>query len=181
MDYYKHGREGKGRKKKDTKPYRLVKGTRVTSLIFTLVATFIASNIAIFAANTYYNLDTSEIVVDEIQRVTNAIRATGGLIVGGGAAQNPAAGVAFEVAGTQNILFSTSGTIKQTGTGAVEFGGKVGIGGPAPTYEFQVTDTGGTPDGIVASFGGRVIGADAVANNEFVTLSQVTDGGGGGG
>jgi len=178
MKYFKRWKGGRERKTKERKQYRLVKGTRVASLIFTLVATFIASNIAIFAANTYYNLDTGEIVVDEIQRVTNAIRATGGLIVGGGATVDPAAGVAFEVAGTENILFSTSGTITQTGTGAVEFTGDVGIGGPATTYEFEVTD--GDADNVVASFGGRVIGVDAVNPTDFVTLQQLTSGSGGG-
>jgi hypothetical protein len=145
--------------------------------VFTLLATFIASNIAIFAANTYYNLDTGEIVVNEIQRVTDAIRATGGLIVGGTAGQDPT-GI-FEVAGTGNITFSTSGTITQTGTGAVQFGGDVGIGGPASNYEFEVTD--GDANSIVAQFHGRVIGAAAVNDTEFVTLGQLTDGGGGGG
>jgi hypothetical protein len=174
MKQTKHSKEKNSRKKHV--PYKLVPGTRVASLVFTLIATFIASNIAILAANTYYNLDTGEIVVNEVQRVTSAIRATGGLIVGGTATQSPTAGVAFEVTGTENILFSTSGTILQSGTGAVRFNGKLGLGMNATTYEFEVADSGGTPDGIVASFGGRVIGANAVSTNEFVTLGQITGG-----
>lgn len=118
--------------------YRLLRGTRALSVVFTLLATFIATNIAIFAANTYYNLDTGEVVVNEIQRVTNAIRATGGLIVGGTAVQDPTSG-----------------------------------------YELEVVDTSG--NGIVALFGGRVVGSNAVANNEFVTLGQLLGSGGGDG
>lgn len=118
--------------------YRLLRGTRALSVVFTLLATFIATNIAIFAANTYYNLDTGEIVVNEVQRVTNAIRATGGLIVGGTAVQDPTTG-----------------------------------------YELEVVDTSG--NGVVALFGGRVVGSNAVANNEFVTLGQLLGGGGDGG
>ncbi|MDL2342454.1 MAG: right-handed parallel beta-helix repeat-containing protein, partial [Patescibacteria group bacterium] len=48
--------------------------------------------------------------------------------------------------------------------------GNVGIGTNAPAYQFDVQ--GGT--GIVGQFSGRVIGGNAVANNEFATLGQVT-------
>jgi hypothetical protein len=127
--------------------YKLVRGTRTTSLVFTLLATFIATNMAIFAANTYFNLDTGEVVVEEVQRVTNVIRATGGMIVGGTATQSPLAGVALEVAGTQNILFSTSGTIQQTGTGTVSFMGNVGLGTTTPAQRLSVAGTLGILEG----------------------------------
>lgn len=153
--------------------YKLMRGTRALSILFTLITTFVASGVAIFAANTYYNLDTSEIVVEEVQRVTQAIRATSGIIIGGTDGQDPTAGATLEVA-SGDVLFSTSGTITQSGSGAVEFSGDVGIGGAAATYEFEVTD--GDADSIVANFGGRVIGAEAVNSDEFITLSQVTSG-----
>ncbi|MDL2342456.1 MAG: hypothetical protein QFB87_05265 [Patescibacteria group bacterium] len=57
--------------------------------------------------------------------------------------------------------------------GSVNFqatGGNVGIGTSGPAYKLDVQ--GGT--GIVGQFSGRVIGGNAVANNEFATLGQVT-------
>src|SRR5690606_20383876 len=137
MKFFKHGKGRRTRNDREKRsPYKLVRGTRAASLVFTLLATFIASNIAIFAANTYYNLDTGEIVVNEIQRVTQAIRATTGIIIGGSDGQDLDPGVTLEVA-SGNVLFSGAGTITQTGTGAVQFMGKTGIGGPAATYEFE--------------------------------------------
>ncbi len=59
----------------------------------------------LFGASTYYNIDTNEIIVENIQRVTNTIRATAGLIVGGGATDSPTAGYGFEVA--TSTLFSS--------------------------------------------------------------------------
>jgi len=137
----------RGSPEKTERGYKLIRGTRATSLVFTLLATFIATNIAIFAANTYFNLDTGEVVVEEVQRVTNVIRATGGMIVGGTATQSPLAGVALEVAGTQNILFSTSGTIQQTGTGVVSFTGNVGLGTTTPAQRLAVAGTLGILEG----------------------------------
>jgi len=52
--------------------------------------------------------------------------------------------------------------------------GNVGIGTTSPFYTLDVS--GGT--GIVAQFSGRVIGADAVNTNEFVTKSQLDSVGG---
>ncbi len=73
---------------------------------------FIATSVLIagaflFAANVYYNIDTGEIVTEEIQRVTNVIRATGGAIVGGSATQNPSSGYSFEVVGKAKLATTT--------------------------------------------------------------------------
>ena len=70
---------------------RLMKGTRFISFLFIGMSILIAAGI-LFAANLYYNMDTGEIVMEEIQRVTQVIRATAGLIVGGSADQNPESG-----------------------------------------------------------------------------------------
>jgi parallel beta-helix repeat protein len=48
---------------------------------------------------------------------------------------------------------------------------RIGIGTDAPSYALDVV----TSDDIAARFSGRVIGADAVENDEFVTLGQMTD------
>ncbi|MFZ5437698.1 MAG: site-specific integrase, partial [Patescibacteria group bacterium] len=56
-------------------------------------------------------------------------------------------------------------------TGQQNFASNVGIGTTAPSYKLDVQGTAGD---IVARFNGRVIGADAVNSDEFVTLGQVT-------
>jgi hypothetical protein len=96
---------------------KLLPGTRLTSLLFIGASILIAGAI-LFAANIYYNLDTGEIVMEEIQRVANVIRATAGLIVGGTVSQNPASGYVFEVVGKSRLATTTI-----TGTGQLEFQG----------------------------------------------------------
>jgi hypothetical protein len=73
--------------------------------------------------------------------------------------------------GTTNYIpkFTDSTTI---GDSVIyETGGNVGIGTTSPSYLLDVF--GGS--GIVAQFSGRVKGAEAVNNDEFVTKSQVED------
>ncbi len=82
---------------------KLVKGTRFVSFLFIGCSIMIAAGILI-AANMYYNIDTNEVIVEEIQRVTGMLRATAGLIVGGGPDQDPALGYGFQVA--TSTLFS---------------------------------------------------------------------------
>ena len=60
-----------------------------------------------------------------------------------------------------------TGNFWVTGKGRVD--SKLGIGGVDPTYALHVNTT----DPIAASFSGRVIGADAVNNNEFITKAQM--------
>ena len=81
---------------------QLAKGTRLVSLAFIGLSIIIAAGI-LFAANMYYNIDTGEVVLEEIQRVTQVVRATAGLIVGGSDTQNPTTGYDLEVVG--NALF----------------------------------------------------------------------------
>jgi hypothetical protein len=88
---------------------KLLPGTRLTSFLFIGASVLIAGAI-LFAANIYYNLDTGEIVMEEIQRVTNVIRATAGLIIGGTASQNPSSGYVFEVVGQSKLATTTIAT-----------------------------------------------------------------------
>jgi len=88
------------------KKLKLVRGTRLVSFLFIATSIAIAAGI-LFAANVYYNIDTGEIVTEEIQRVTNVIRATGGAIVGGSATQNPSSGYSFEVVGKTKLATTT--------------------------------------------------------------------------
>lgn len=99
---------------------KLVRGTRLTSFLFIAVSMLVAAGV-LFGANTYYNIDTGEIIVNEIQRVTNAIRATGGLIVGGGATDSPSAGYNFEVVGSSKLATTTiaSGVLELTAANQV--------------------------------------------------------------
>ncbi|MFA6005802.1 MAG: hypothetical protein WC775_04950 [Patescibacteria group bacterium] len=56
------------------------------------------------------------------------------------------------------------------GGGNGVFSGRIGIGTSTPAYLLDVS--GGT--GIVGQFSGRVIGANGINSNEFVTVSQLT-------
>ena len=60
---------------------KLLPGTRLTSFLFIAVSIAIAAGI-LFAANLYYDIDTSQIVVEEVQKATQVIKATAGLVVG---------------------------------------------------------------------------------------------------
>jgi hypothetical protein len=88
---------------------KLEPGTRATSFLFIATSIAIAAGILI-AANMYYNIDTGEVVVEEIQRVSNVLRATAGLIVGGTATQNPSTGYVFEVVGPSKLATTTIAT-----------------------------------------------------------------------
>jgi len=88
---------------------KLEKGTRFVSFLFIAVSIAI-SGLVLWAANMYYNIDTGEVVVEEFQRVTNILRATAGLIVGGTATQNPSAGYVFEVVGSSKLASTTLAT-----------------------------------------------------------------------
>jgi len=85
---------------------KLVPGTRLTSFLFITASVIIAAGILI-AANIYYNIDTGEVVIEQINRVIQVIRATGGLIVGGTATQDPTSGYIFEVVGNTRLATTT--------------------------------------------------------------------------
>lgn len=88
---------------------KLIKGTRFISFLFIGCSIAIAAGI-LWAANLYYNIDTGEVVMEEIQRVTHVLRATAGLIVGGADNQNPAQGYAFQVVGQSRLATTTFAT-----------------------------------------------------------------------
>ena len=94
---------------------KLARGTRITSFLFIVSSIVIAAGF-LFAANMYYNIDTGEVVTEEIQRVTGNIRATAGLIVGGTASQNPTSGYDFETIGKSRLATTTvaSGPLELT-------------------------------------------------------------------
>jgi len=141
---------------------KLLPGTRLTSLLFVGGSVLIAGAV-LFAANIYYNLDTGEIVMEEIQRVTNVIRATAGLIVGGTASQNPSSGYVFEVVGQSKLATTTiatgtlqvdSGFIYGTSSVYLRLGvtnNKFEVGKGSSQYE--VCDTSGNCEGV-AGLGG---------------------------
>jgi len=86
---------------------KFVRGTRFLSVAFILISMIIAAGV-LFAANVYYNLDTGEVVTEEIQRVTQLIRATGGLIAGGSAADTLGTGIKLEVSGGKFVVGTTT-------------------------------------------------------------------------
>lgn len=88
---------------------KLVKGTRFVSFAFIGCSILIAAGI-LFAANMYYNIDTQEVVVGQVQRVTGYLRATVGLIVGGTDTQDPEGGYVFEVVGQTKLATTTIAT-----------------------------------------------------------------------
>ena len=111
----------------------LVKGTRFVSFPFTGVSVLIAAGI-LWAANMYYNIDTGEVVVEEIKRVTGLLRATGGLIVAGSATQSPAAGYGLEVA--TSTLFSSGDVVLSGANQLLRF-----TGGTSYYTGFRATTT----------------------------------------
>ena len=86
---------------------KLLRGTRFISFLFIGASVLIAAGI-IWGASVYYNIDTAEVVMEEIQRVTGVLRATAGVIVGGTASQNPSAGYGFEVATSTKLGATTT-------------------------------------------------------------------------
>lgn len=117
---------------------KLVKGTRFVSFLFIGCSILIAAGI-LFAANMYYNIDTGEIVMEEIERVTGIIRATAGIIVGGTDTQNPTAGYDFEVVGSTRLATTTfaTGTVELTAAGQLlKF-----TGGTSDYVGFKATTT----------------------------------------
>lgn len=116
---------------------KLVKGTRFVSFLFIAVSIGIAATV-LWAANMYYNIDTAEVVTEEIQRVTGVLRATAGVIVGGTDSQNPSAGYGFEVVGQTRLATTTvaTGTLELTAADQVlRFSGGTGyyVGFKGPT------------------------------------------------
>ncbi len=106
---------------------KLAPGTRFASFLFIACSMVIAAGI-LWAANMYYNLDTSEVIVGHIERVYNYLRATYGLIVGGSDSQNPASGYKFQVVG--DSLFSGNAVIGNVSDTAQEL--KFVEGGSTP-------------------------------------------------
>ncbi|MFZ2970669.1 MAG: hypothetical protein WA063_05970 [Minisyncoccia bacterium] len=80
---------------------KLARGTKVVSFIFCVMTILITAGI-MRAANVYYDLDTTTIMVNDKQSVAGDLTVTSG-----------------------NVSFSTAGTINQSGTGQVTFGGNV--------------------------------------------------------
>ena len=70
---------------------------------------------------------------------------------------------------TGDVIASLNLTNANDWTGQQTFGTNVGIATTTPDYLLDVEGT-----GIVARFGGRVIGADAVNADEFATLGQLS-------
>ncbi|MFA7468443.1 MAG: hypothetical protein WCY82_09280, partial [Desulfotomaculaceae bacterium] len=94
-----------------------------------------------------------------------------GSVVNASGDRSIALGGFVTVSGTRSVgigLDTTPRTISQDNTMAI-LGGSVGIGTTSPTYLLDVS--GGS--GIVGRFSGRVIGANAVNNDEFVTKLQL--------
>lgn len=101
---------------------KLVRGTRFISFLFIGTSVLIAGAV-LFAANMYYNIDTSEVVMEEVQRVTGVLRATAGVIVGGTASQDPTSGYAFEVVGKTRLSTTTLATGQLEFTGSDTYAG----------------------------------------------------------
>jgi len=93
---------------------KLVKGTRFLSFLFIGCSIAIAAGI-LWAANMYYNIDTGEVVMEEIQRVTGLTRAIGGLIVKGTATQSLPSGVSLEIAADDVLLSAANQVLRFSG------------------------------------------------------------------
>ena len=105
----------KNQSKKILEPkLKLVKGTRLVSFLFIAFSAIIAAGV-LFAANMYYDIDTGEVVMEEVNRVTGNIRATAGLIIGGTDAQDPESGTKLEIASDDVLLSAADQTLRFSG------------------------------------------------------------------
>ncbi|MEF8847034.1 MAG: hypothetical protein V5A57_01205, partial [Candidatus Paceibacterota bacterium] len=114
----------------------LSKGTRFTSLVFIALAMIVATGV-LFAANTYYDLDTQEIITEEVQRATELTRATGGLIAGGSAGDTLSGDVKLQVSGGDFRVGAGNFTVDDS-TGDTDIAGNLGVTG---TSSFADTAT----------------------------------------
>jgi len=154
---------------------KLVKGTKFVSFLF-IAASILISAGFMQAANVYYDLDSSTIMVTEKQTMSGDLTVTSG-----------------------NILFSTTGTITQSGSGIVSFAGNVGIGTASPTANFQVAQSatgvgtvsnaasGTTVTGVGTQFlntfkvgdtitiVGQTVAISAIASNTSMTTAAITN------
>ncbi|GIW62068.1 MAG: hypothetical protein KatS3mg089_0920 [Patescibacteria group bacterium] len=131
------------------------------------------------AANTLYlaSGDSLNLVSGNLQVAGTTVITSGRIIQ---AANGSAASPSFTFASDTNTgIFGTGADVLAISTAGVErlrvdASGNVGINTTSPSYKLDVQ--GGS--GIVAQFSGRVIGADAINTNEFVTLGQLQGGSG---
>lgn len=93
---------------------KLAKGTRFVSFLFIASSIIIAAGV-LFAANMYYDIDTGEVVMEEVNRVTGNIRATAGLIIGGSDSQDPASGTKLEIASDDVLLSAANQVLRFSG------------------------------------------------------------------
>lgn len=174
---------------------KLVKGTRWISLVFILTSMMIAAGV-LFAANTYYNLDTGEVITKEVQRITQLTRATGGLIAGGGATDTLNAGVKLQVSGgnlrvgagkftvdeaTGNTYVAGTSTFAATSTFETDAVWKTGDGANIIGFDAPSTATGGDQIYTLPGEGpteGYVLTTDASGNLSWASATSSGVGGG---
>jgi hypothetical protein len=122
---------------------KLLRGTRFISFLFIGTSILIGAGM-LWAASVYYNIDTAEVVMEEVQRVTGVLRATAGVIVGGTASQDPSAGYGFEVVGQTKLATTTvaAGTLELTAANQVlKFTG--GVSGYYAEFKANTSATSG--------------------------------------
>ncbi|MBC7073791.1 hypothetical protein H5T58_00115 [Candidatus Parcubacteria bacterium] len=90
--------------KEKTKHFKLnlEPGTRLTSFLYIAFSVLIAAGI-LFGASIYYDIDTGQIITENVYKAVQLIKATAGLVVG--ADKTPTSGYGFEV--TTSTLFSS--------------------------------------------------------------------------
>lgn len=142
---------------------KLAKGTRAVSFLFIFLSMIIAGGV-LFAANTYYDLDSSEVITEEVQRTTELTRATGGLIAGGGDTDTLEDGVKLQVSGGDLRVGSGSFTVDE-GTGNTYVGGTSTF---ASTSTFEDTAVWQDGDSNVIGFQAP----DDVSDDQIYTLPE---------
>lgn len=135
---------------------KLAYGTRLISFLFIACSIIIAAGV-LFAANMYYNIDTQEVVTEEIQRVTGTLRATAGLIIGGSADQDPAAGTKLEIASDDVLLSAASQLLRFSGGTSYYVGFQADTGiTTTTTYTWPTTYPTSTGDVLRSTIGGTL-------------------------
>ena len=101
--------------KRNSKKFKI---TRITNLFLAIIPGLVVAGL-IFGANIYYNLDTQQIIMEEITKISNhLLEATAGFTVSGGATSISGTGTTVNPSGAITLTAGTT-SVWKTDSGAL--------------------------------------------------------------